>query len=130
MSLKTGDILKVTCSGTALCYHLGVVVIDEENRVIVYHNTPTLQNAFGGNVVSESYRDFMRGRVLIGITPATRDQDAQDIAAYAFENRARTWNAVAYNCETFASEAATSTATSAFAAAVVVAVALSAAAVL
>ena len=65
-TLKTGDILYVSCADFPLCYHLGIV-IKENNKLSIYHNCPENRNRFGGSVVCENYEAFTTKRQVIKV---------------------------------------------------------------
>lgn len=101
MNPSEGDIIYTTCSGLPACYHVGVVVADK-GRLCVYHNTPTLKNNWGGNVVAQPLEDFLIDRKVIKIVKAGIQPDI--VKQHAFDNRFKKWE-VFYNCEDFVNEA-------------------------
>jgi len=101
MILNEGDIVVVSCISIPLCYHVGILV-SENGQPFVYHNTPTAKNEAGGNIVAQSFDDFMKNRKVLK-TIAT-DNNPDLVRQHAFENRFKQWDALAYNCEDYVNE--------------------------
>lgn len=102
MQIQEGDIVYLTCDGIPFCYHLGVAVV-ENGELCLYHNTPSLTNRYGGNIVCQPIREVLKNRKILSI----RKNGANCpniVREYAYENRARQWNTFTYNCEDFVTE--------------------------
>ena len=99
--LSEGDVIYTSCTGYALCYHLGIVYDDGEKK-LVYHNDPSNVNKYGGTICAEPYRDFMKNRVLQRVvsTHATNE----DILRIARKCKYERWDSMFFNCEDFVLE--------------------------
>lgn len=97
MNINEGDIIYSTCPDMVLCYHVGILVVDN-GKPMVYHNTPMEVNQYGGNIVAQSLNDFTKARKITKVIPAGILPD--QVRRYSFENRERKWE-VFYNCEDF-----------------------------
>jgi len=102
ITLKTGDVVKTTCHDIPFCYHLGVCVI-EEGEPMIYHCTPSEKNEIGGNVICETFTDFMKmgDKVRDLIEVYSSNLNTHQIKRYAERNKDKKWDAMQYNCETF-----------------------------
>lgn len=96
-----GDMVQVNCSNLPFCYHLGIVT-NENGRLYVYHNTPTLQNSYGGNIIRQPIEDFLKGRAYIG--KKNIPVDMQHLKRYIWNNRQRKWHLGQFNCIRFVDE--------------------------
>lgn len=102
MEFNNGDIIYTTCPGIPLCYHVGILAVVDD-QILVFNNTPGAKNKWGGNVVAQPLEAFMKKRKLLKVAPGP-GQCTSEIVAHAFENRHRTWDALAYNCEDYVNE--------------------------
>lgn len=98
MNVFEGDIVFTTCPGIPLCHHVGIVVF-EAGQPMVYHNSPSRKNRFGGNVLADRWETFMAGRELLRVERSCECSDY--VREYSYANRHRSWNALHYNCEDF-----------------------------
>lgn len=101
MKLNPSDIIVATCPEMPICYHVGIVVF-ENGMPIIYNNTPSAQNMFGGNVVAQPLNQFLKGRKIIRTIP-TRCTPGS-IEEVALNHRYKKWNHLTYNCEDFISQ--------------------------
>lgn len=98
--MKQGTILTRE-STIPLIKHVGI--ISYENGVpLVYNNTPSLKNEFGGSIVAVSLNDFMMVGELISEQETNLNANYIRNAAYIL--RYKTYSALFYNCEDFISE--------------------------
>jgi len=66
---NTGDIIKATAVDAPFVYHSGIILVENE-RLMIVHNTPMRKNKVGGNVVIESLDDFVAaGRKIVSRKP-------------------------------------------------------------
>lgn len=98
----TIKILTTTCTGVPMCYHMGILICENGHQV-VYNKTPSLANAYGGNIISQPISEFMKGRKLISVRAL--DMSAEVIKRYACGQKLKKWNAFHFNCEDFVTEA-------------------------
>lgn len=102
MTIQEGDIVYLTCSDILICYHLGIAVV-ENGRLCLYHNTPSLKNRFGGNIVCQPIEDVLKQRKVLGVKKG--GANCPDVVRqYAWDNRQRAWNTFSFNCEDFVTE--------------------------
>ena len=94
-------ILTTDCINIPLCNHYGILF--RENGVdYVLHNTPSKTNTVKGNVVIETYPEFIKNRTLI--SKNFLDITIPQIKEYAYKNMSKKWDAIDYNCETLKNE--------------------------
>lgn len=99
MKIHQCDIVYLSCDGIPMCYHIGIAV--EENGVMcIYHNTPTITNKYGGNIVCQPVDEMLKTRKITKILSGKLN--CPDVVrAYSFKNREKRWNALSFNCEDF-----------------------------
>lgn len=100
MNYKTGDIIHRTCP-FPLITHVGIVV-NENQKSFVYHNTALKKNESGGNVVKMPIDEFLKLGKIIKVTKS--ELSADQIILHAFKVRAKKYSALFYNCEDFVNE--------------------------
>jgi len=94
-------ILTTNCINIPLCKHYGVLF--RENGIdYVLNNTPTKKNNVKGNVIIETYPEFIKGRTLL--SKNFLDITIPQIKEYAYKNMYKKWDSVDYNCETLKNE--------------------------
>ena len=96
--LKTGDILYTSCGDYPICYHLGIVVSDENGKR-VYHNSPENKNRFGGSIVCEKYEAFTKNRQVLKVIESNVSKEK--IIGVSRDCKKETWDTFFFNCEDF-----------------------------
>ena len=71
-------------------------------RLCVFHNTPTLKNKFGGNVVCQSVDDFLKNRKFI--KKENCNISTNEILQNFNEVKNKKWDAYNFNCETYVNQ--------------------------
>ena len=100
-SLKTGDILYVSCADFPLCYHLGIVVKDN-GRLKIYHNSTDTKNRYGGSLVCESYETFTTKRQVIKVIESKVSKER--ILDVSRKCKKETYDTFFFNCEDYVLE--------------------------
>jgi hypothetical protein len=94
-------ILTTDCINIPLCNHYGILF--RENGIdYVLHNTPSKFNNVKGNVIIETYSEFMQNRILL--KREFVNLTIPQIKEYAYRNMSKKWDSVEYNCETLKNE--------------------------
>jgi len=96
LGLKTGDIIYARVIKFPLIAHIGVVVV-ENDRVVVYHNTPKGFNSIGGSILVTTIDDWIKTRTILSITPS--DITADSIKQLTKEHLKRKFDLFNFNCE-------------------------------
>lgn len=96
--LKTGDVVYTDCKGIPLCYHLGIV-IDENGNKMVMHNSPSIRNKNGGSVCYEKYENFIKDRNLIKVVSTEISEER--ILHVSEKYKHAIWDTFDFNCEDF-----------------------------
>lgn len=99
-SLRTGDIITARVKSLPFLLHKGVVVSDD-NSISIYHNTPMLKNAYGGNVVKEDITEWQASRYIISIEHTGLSK--KFIEQFSYDLRYRPFNLFSFNCEQYIS---------------------------
>lgn len=99
--LREGDVIYTNCTDNVFCYHMGIVYNDGKKKTI-YHCMPDLLNRFGGNVISSSYQEFMKGRILKEVRGTNAKNE--DILRIARKCKSEPYDGVFFNCEDFVLE--------------------------
>jgi hypothetical protein len=97
--MKTGDIVTADILNIPFVIHRAIVMTNEFNEPIFYHNTPTKKNKFGGNIICENYIDFLKGRKIIKIESTNIKKS--DILKAVSECKNRKFNLLGFNCYDF-----------------------------
>lgn len=99
--LKTGDILYVSCADFPLCYHLGIVVKDND-KLLIYHNCPENKNRYGGSLVCQDYETFTIKRQVIKVieSKATKER----ILEVSHKCKKESYDTFFFNCEDYVLE--------------------------
>jgi hypothetical protein len=100
-TLKTGDILYVSCADFPLCYHLGIVV-KENGKLLIYHNCPENRNRFGGSVVCEDYQAFTTKRQVIKVIESNVSKEK--IIEVTRKCKKESYDTFFFNCEDYVLE--------------------------
>jgi len=100
-TLKTGDILYVSCADFPLCYHLGIVVKDND-RLLIYHNCPDNKNRYGGSLVCENYETFTTKRQVIKVIETKVSKER--ILEVSRKCKKETYDTFFFNCEDYVLE--------------------------
>lgn len=91
-------LIKAECNNIyPLCIHYGFLV---GNMVI--HNTPSKENAYGGNIIIEPYSDFEKDREIFSIEDVNIPE--QQILDYYERNKSKKFNAITFNCQQFVND--------------------------
>ena len=94
-------LLTTDCINIPLANHYGIL-FNQNGIDYVLHNTPSKKNNSNGNVIIETYPEFIKGRTLL--SKNFLDITIPQIKEYAYKNMAKKWDAVDYNCETLKNE--------------------------
>jgi hypothetical protein len=81
--------------------HYGIM-FNENGIDYVLHNTPGKKNNANGNVIIETYPEFIKGRTLL--SKNFLDMPILQIKEYAYKNMGKKWDSINYNCETLKNE--------------------------
>jgi hypothetical protein len=59
-----------------LIKHRGIVVVEDDGQVNVFHNVPSIKNIRGGSIVKESLEEWTKNRLIKSVEPTnlTREQ--------------------------------------------------------
>lgn len=102
--LKTGDVIFTSCSNAQMCYHIGIVCIENGIKK-VFHNAPSITNRWGGNVCSETWNEFMKGSYVYKVVRTNINKDR--IYQVARTHKREGWHELFFNCEDFVLEVIT-----------------------
>jgi hypothetical protein len=66
--LKTGDLVKIRSDYIFLpfVFHFGIISI-EENLIYIYHFSRDKENKYGGSLIREEFKDYIKGREIISV---------------------------------------------------------------
>lgn len=96
--LTNGTIIISVVTSFPILKHYGVIYI-ENNELFILHNSPTLINEFGGNILKEKLNDFLIDRKIIGIE---KHNIHFNILKENYETlKLKKFNLLEFNCETF-----------------------------
>ena len=99
---KTGDIITADIKSLPIVKHRAIVVTNELNEPLFYHNTPTQKNKFGGNVICDNLQDFMVGRKIYRIEHTKiKKSDVLQVFEKCKHNK---FNLLGFNCYDFVDE--------------------------
>ena len=94
-------IIYTNCTNIPFCFHVAVTCM-YNGKVFVFHNTPTLKNKFGGNVVCQSIEDFLKDRKI------NKSRDCKinlnNILQNFDEVKYKKWDGYNFNCETYVNQ--------------------------
>ncbi len=93
--LRTGDIITASIPSLPFIPHKGILVIIN-GKGKIYHNTPTLCNVNGGNIVSQPIEDFLKGREILNIEPTGFNSDYINAKTYPLKNKP--FDLFSFNC--------------------------------
>jgi len=79
-------------------FHAGIVSV-ENGEAYVYHNTPDVINAAGGNVLKEKLETYLRNKKIVEIYDSC--VGAEQIRERIKKIESRRWNWLNFNCEHF-----------------------------
>lgn len=101
MNFRTGDIITARIRSLPLFLHKGIIVIDDDGSISIYHNTPTEKNSAGGGIIKDSFDDWVLSRDIINVeqTGMTRAYIEQT----SYELSDRPFNISSFNCEQYIS---------------------------
>lgn len=96
----TGDFVTARVEGYPFLFHRGIIVVEEDGEVFIYHNTPMLKNQVGGNIVREKIEDWVHTRDIMSVesTDMTKEYIQEESARHAHKK----FDTVSWNCEAFA----------------------------
>jgi hypothetical protein len=94
-------LLITDCINIPLANHYGIL-FNQNGIDYVLHNTPSKKNNSNGNVIIETYPEFIKGRTLL--LKNFLDISIPQIKEYAYKNMGKKWDSVDYNCETLKNE--------------------------
>ena len=98
---KVPYLLTTDCINIPIANHYGVL-FNENGIDYVLHNTPSKKNNANGNVIIETYPEFIKGRTLL--SKNFLDISIPQIKEYAYKNMGKKWDSIDYNCETLKNE--------------------------
>jgi hypothetical protein len=78
--------------------HLGISIL-LDNEIYIVHNTPGTKNIFGGNVIIESYSNFLIGRKIKSFKHTLLT--TEHIINKTFDVSSIKFDSVTFNCEHF-----------------------------
>jgi len=96
--LKTGDIIKVKSNLLPIIYHYGIV-LKNDNQFLVFHNDPFSFNKSGGNIVSECFDNWVKGKEIKEIYSTGVNE--QEIINTINKNHKKQYHFLNNNCEHF-----------------------------
>lgn len=99
--VQQGDIIYASCVGHTLCHHIGIVYRTDD-KLKVFHNSPYIKNKYGGSICSETYDEFMKGRLAVKIVRTNVSN--QRILEIARKHKDEVWDELFFNCEDFVLE--------------------------
>lgn len=99
---KTGDIITVRAAPptSGILFHQGIILV-ENDKVYVVHNTPMQTNKYGGNIVKETLEEFTTGakREFKKVERSTITKERlYDVIK---ETKTEDFNYLHFNCEQF-----------------------------
>lgn len=97
---KTGDFITTTSDVTPLILHRGIVVVEDDGKAYVYHNSPNELNEIGGSVIKESVDSWLKSRKIKSIKPTNITRDK--IENMYINLAQKKFNLFSFNCEQFA----------------------------
>ena len=97
---KTGDFITTTSDVTPLILHRGIVVVEDDGKAYVYHNSPSEVNELGGSIIKESLDVWLKNRKIKSIEPTRLTKDKIEQMYLTFNTRK--FNLFSFNCEQFA----------------------------
>ena len=96
--MQTGDLIKSTASRNPLLFHRGIVVVEENGRVCIAHNTPMYRNCYGGNVIVETLESFLSdGRKILLVENSPLQYE--DVYCWNDKVKAQKFDTMIFNCE-------------------------------
>jgi len=96
--LATGDVVKVKSEFLPIISHYGIIS-RETDDFMVYHNDPDKFNFLGGNIVSEKFEDWIKGKEII--TVYNTGISKEEILKWVNENKYKKYDVLKFNCEHF-----------------------------
>ena len=72
---RTGDMILATSEDFPLIKHRGIVVVEEDGQVNVFHNVPSIKNIRGGSIVKESLEDWTKNRLIKSVEPTNPQEN-------------------------------------------------------
>lgn len=103
ITMEEGTILRRKCP-FPLITHVGILIYND-GKPTVYHNTAIKKNEYGGNIVAMPLEEFLAIGDLISTTPTKVDPIF--VRKHAFNLRFKKYSALFYNCEDFINELVT-----------------------
>lgn len=96
--IKPGDLIKLKSDVLSIIYHYGIVIA-EDDKLAVYHNTPDFLNRNGGNIVKEPLDIWLKDRDIISIEPTGLSSD--EIHGIVKTMHTEKYDFLNFNCEHF-----------------------------
>ena len=97
---RTGDFVTARVEGWPFLFHRGIIIVEDDGEVWIYHNTPMLKNRLGGGVVKEKLEDWVDSRDIMSVE--STDMTKEYIQEKSTELAGRTYDTVFFNCEVYA----------------------------
>ncbi len=73
-NLQTGNLVKFKADVMPIIYHYGIIErIGDELYII--HNQTSIKNAYGGNLIREDLREYVKGRKIVSVEKTRFDQN-------------------------------------------------------
>lgn len=99
MKFVTGDIIKSTIVNNGLAFHTGIILVEDE-KILIAHNTPMCKNSSGGNVIVETLDDFLAdGREIVRRVPTNLSYEHIIASIESVKNVP--FHIVDFNCDDF-----------------------------
>jgi hypothetical protein len=97
MEYQTGDIIIAKVHGKPY-NHLAIIVI-RNNETVIYHNTPSNINEYGGSIIKDTVENFCKTRTIIKVihNNLTADYIENKVMLLKMEK----FNLFHFNCEHF-----------------------------
>ena len=99
MYFQTGDIITARVKSLPLFLHHGIVVVNNDGTISVYHNTPMLKNSSGGGVVKEDIEEWILSRDIIDVEQTGLSREFIEQKSYELSDRP--FNLFSFNCEQY-----------------------------
>lgn len=102
--LQTGDIITSTASPptSGFFFHKGIVVVGDDGIPLIYHNTPSFTNEYGGTIIAETLEDYTKvGRQMISVEKSGLTKE--EILKEHRYLRHKRFHWKYFNCETYVS---------------------------
>lgn len=97
---KTGDMILATSEDFPLIKHRGIVVVEDDGQINVFHNVPSLRNIRGGSIVKESLEEWTKNRLIKSVEPTNLTKEEIVRASNTLGDKC--FDVFSFNCEQYA----------------------------